>query len=72
MKKLQSPMLTSRPPLKHNDENIAHRYQTDKLVEASMSSLDKSSTATSDLYKGLNIITQLLKEIKTASKMTMP
>ncbi|GKD63619.1 hypothetical protein Tco_1305727 [Tanacetum coccineum] len=26
------------------DENIAHRDQTDKLVEASMSSLDKSST----------------------------
>ncbi|GJS97837.1 hypothetical protein Tco_0804805 [Tanacetum coccineum] len=50
------------------DENIAHRYQTDKLIEASMSSLDKSSTATSDLYKGLNIITQLLKEIKTDVK----
>ncbi|GJV53571.1 hypothetical protein Tco_1449312 [Tanacetum coccineum] len=50
------------------DENIAHRDQTDKLVEASMSSLDKSSNTISDLYKGLNIITELLKEIKNAVK----
>ncbi|GJW89917.1 retrovirus-related pol polyprotein from transposon TNT 1-94 [Tanacetum coccineum] len=50
------------------DENIAHRDQTDKLVEASMSSLDKSSNTISDLYKGLNIITELLKEIKKAVK----
>ncbi|GKB22833.1 hypothetical protein Tco_0862234, partial [Tanacetum coccineum] len=46
------------------DENIAHRDQTDKLVEASMSSLDKSSTTIHDLYKGLNVIIELLKEIK--------
>ncbi|GJW15298.1 retrovirus-related pol polyprotein from transposon TNT 1-94 [Tanacetum coccineum] len=50
------------------DENIAHRDHTDKLVEASMSSLDKSSNTISDLYKGLNIITELLKEIKNAVK----
>ncbi|GKC13012.1 hypothetical protein Tco_1009794 [Tanacetum coccineum] len=50
------------------DENIAHKDQTDKLVEASMSSLDKSSTTISDLYKGLNVITQLLKEISNAVK----
>ncbi|GJZ65451.1 hypothetical protein Tco_0622147 [Tanacetum coccineum] len=50
------------------DENIAHRDQTDKLVEASMSSLDKSSNTISDLHKGLNIITELLKEIKNAVK----
>ncbi|GJT45285.1 hypothetical protein Tco_0954000 [Tanacetum coccineum] len=50
------------------DENIAHRDQTDKLVEASMSSLDKSSNTISDLNKGLNIITELLKEIKKAVK----
>ncbi|GJU57951.1 hypothetical protein Tco_1235717 [Tanacetum coccineum] len=50
------------------DENIAHRDHTDKLVEASMSSLDKSSNTISDLYKGLNIITELLKEIKNAIK----
>ncbi|GJU45374.1 hypothetical protein Tco_1202640 [Tanacetum coccineum] len=50
------------------DENIAHRDQTDKLMEASMSSLDKSSTTISDLYKGLNVITQLLKDISNAVK----
>ncbi|GJY01837.1 retrovirus-related pol polyprotein from transposon TNT 1-94 [Tanacetum coccineum] len=50
------------------DENIAHQDHTDKLVEASMSSLDKSSNTISDLYKGLNIVTELLKEIKNAVK----
>ncbi|GKE41813.1 hypothetical protein Tco_1469097 [Tanacetum coccineum] len=48
------------------DENIANRDQTDKLVEASMSSLDKNSTTINDLYKGLDVITQLLKDINTA------
>ncbi|GJU45601.1 hypothetical protein Tco_1202867 [Tanacetum coccineum] len=51
------------------DENIAHRDQTDKIVEASMSSLDRSSTTNSDLYKGLNVITQLLKEISNVVKV---
>ncbi|GJV09216.1 putative RNA-directed DNA polymerase [Tanacetum coccineum] len=37
--------------------------QTDKLVEASMSSFEKSSTIINDLYKGLNVITKLLKDI---------
>ncbi|GJT89214.1 hypothetical protein Tco_1070931 [Tanacetum coccineum] len=50
------------------DENIAHRDYTDKLVEASMSSLNKSSTTISDLYRGLNVITQLLKDINHAAK----
>ncbi|GKE77358.1 hypothetical protein Tco_1543478 [Tanacetum coccineum] len=50
------------------DENIAHRDQTDKIIEASISSLDKSINTISDLYKGLNIITELLKEIKNAVK----
>ncbi|GJS01063.1 hypothetical protein Tco_0317571 [Tanacetum coccineum] len=50
------------------DENIAHRDQTEKLVEASMSSLDRSSTTISDLYKGLDVITQLLKDINNAVK----
>ncbi|GJY79001.1 hypothetical protein Tco_0484802 [Tanacetum coccineum] len=50
------------------DENIAHRDQTDKLVEASMSSLDRSNTTISDLYKGLDFITQLLKDINNTVK----
>nr|GEU73986.1 hypothetical protein [Tanacetum cinerariifolium] len=53
---------------KYYDVNIAHRDQTDKLVEASISSLDKSSTTISDLYKGLNIITELIKEINDTVK----
>ncbi|GJS43227.1 hypothetical protein Tco_0568270 [Tanacetum coccineum] len=50
------------------DENIAHRDQTDKLVEASMSSLDRSITTISDLYKGLDVIAQLFKDINNAIK----
>ncbi|GJR08319.1 hypothetical protein Tco_0790971 [Tanacetum coccineum] len=50
------------------EENIAHRDQNDKLVEATMSSLDKISITTSDVYKGLNIITKLLKEINNDVK----
>ncbi|GKD44669.1 hypothetical protein Tco_1269314 [Tanacetum coccineum] len=50
------------------DKNIAHRDQIDKLMEASMSSLDRSSTTISDLYKGLDVITQLLKDINNAVK----
>ncbi|GJY85608.1 hypothetical protein Tco_0499634 [Tanacetum coccineum] len=37
-------------------------------MEAFTSSLDRSSTTISDLYKGLNVITQLLKDISNAIK----
>ncbi|GJU61786.1 hypothetical protein Tco_1243621 [Tanacetum coccineum] len=50
------------------DENVAYRDQTDKQVETSMSALDRSSTTIKDLYKGLNIITELLKEINNVVK----
>ncbi|GKE57306.1 hypothetical protein Tco_1496491, partial [Tanacetum coccineum] len=50
------------------DKNIAHIDQTDKHVEASMSSLDRSSTTISDLYKGMDVITQLLKDISIVIK----
>ncbi|GJR55178.1 hypothetical protein Tco_1405699, partial [Tanacetum coccineum] len=53
---------------RYYNENIDHRDQTDKLMEASMSSLDRSNTTISDLYKGLDIITKLLKDINTAIK----
>ncbi|GJZ12728.1 retrovirus-related pol polyprotein from transposon TNT 1-94 [Tanacetum coccineum] len=59
----------SRAPVdQYYNENIAHRDQTDKLVEASMSSLDRSSTTISDLYKGLHVITGLLKDISNVVK----
>ncbi|GJS99326.1 hypothetical protein Tco_0820496 [Tanacetum coccineum] len=51
------------------EENIAHRDQTDQLVAASMSSLDKSSSSISDLYKGLNVITELLKHINNVDTL---
>ncbi|GJY54445.1 hypothetical protein Tco_0446109 [Tanacetum coccineum] len=47
-------------------ENVAHRDQTDKLVETTMSTLDRSSTTIKDLYQGLNVITKLLQDINTA------
>nr|GEW86837.1 retrovirus-related Pol polyprotein from transposon TNT 1-94 [Tanacetum cinerariifolium] len=60
----------SSPDLKrfNNVFPLTERYQTDKLLEASLSSLDRSSTTISDLYKGLNVTTQLLKEISNAVK----
>nr|GEX22210.1 hypothetical protein [Tanacetum cinerariifolium] len=50
------------------DENVAHRDQTEKLVESTMSIIEKSSTTIKDLYQGINVITQLLKEINHAVK----
>ncbi|GKA92279.1 hypothetical protein Tco_0814204 [Tanacetum coccineum] len=50
------------------DENVAHVDQTDKLVETTMSTIDRSSTTIKDLYQGLNVITKLLKDINNAVK----
>nr|GFA50689.1 hypothetical protein [Tanacetum cinerariifolium] len=50
------------------NENIAHIDQIDKLMEASMSSLKKRNTTINDLYKGLEVITQLLKDITNSVK----
>nr|GEW32274.1 hypothetical protein [Tanacetum cinerariifolium] len=44
------------------------RDQTDKLVEATISTLNRSSTTIQDLYKGLNVTTQLFKDINAAIK----
>nr|GEW35391.1 copia protein [Tanacetum cinerariifolium] len=52
----------------HYRENIAHIDQTDQLVEASVSFLEKRSSTINDLYKGLEVITQLLKDIKNSIK----
>ncbi|GJV39178.1 hypothetical protein Tco_1417618 [Tanacetum coccineum] len=48
---------------KYYDENVAHIDQTDKLVETTMCTIDKGSTTIKDLYRGLNVITKLLKDI---------
>nr|GEU66514.1 hypothetical protein [Tanacetum cinerariifolium] len=50
------------------NENITHIDQTNQLVEASMSSLEKSSSTINDLYKGLEFITQLLQDITNSVK----
>nr|GEU37563.1 uncharacterized mitochondrial protein AtMg00810-like [Tanacetum cinerariifolium] len=50
------------------DENVAHKDQTNKLVETTMSTIDRRITTIKDLYQGLNIITKLLKDINTAVK----
>nr|GEX03023.1 hypothetical protein [Tanacetum cinerariifolium] len=50
------------------NENIAHRDQIDNLVEDSMKTLEKSNSTTNDLYKGLEVITQLLKKITNSIK----
>nr|GEZ00585.1 hypothetical protein [Tanacetum cinerariifolium] len=49
-------------------ESIARRDQNDQLVASSMNSLDKSSSSISDLYKGLNVFTELLKDINNVVK----
>ncbi|GJX43823.1 hypothetical protein Tco_0260499, partial [Tanacetum coccineum] len=65
---------SSSPDLKKFDNTLPLterqliKDQTDKLVEASISILNRSSTTVSDLYKGLNVITELLKNINTAVK----
>nr|GEV55508.1 retrovirus-related Pol polyprotein from transposon TNT 1-94 [Tanacetum cinerariifolium]GEV76571.1 retrovirus-related Pol polyprotein from transposon TNT 1-94 [Tanacetum cinerariifolium] len=51
-----------------NKSESSYKDQTDKLVEASMSSLEKSSTTINDLYKGMKVITQLLKDITDSVK----
>ncbi|GKC35135.1 hypothetical protein Tco_1047519, partial [Tanacetum coccineum] len=58
----------SRVLFEYYDENVAHIDQTDKLVEATMCTIDKVSTAIKDLYRGLNVITKLLKDINNAVK----
>nr|GEX22219.1 retrovirus-related Pol polyprotein from transposon TNT 1-94 [Tanacetum cinerariifolium] len=51
-----------------DDVKSSLQDQTDRLIEASMVSLEKSSTTISDLYKGLDVITQLLRDINNAVK----
>nr|GEV11750.1 uncharacterized mitochondrial protein AtMg00810-like [Tanacetum cinerariifolium] len=60
--------LTERQLIKYLRKISRLQDQTDKRVESSMSSLNKSSSTTSDLYKGLEVITQLLKDITNSVK----
>nr|GEU58646.1 hypothetical protein [Tanacetum cinerariifolium] len=53
------------------EENIAHRDKTDQLIASSISSLDKRRSSINDLYKGLNVITELLKDINNSVKVDL-
>nr|GEV01146.1 hypothetical protein [Tanacetum cinerariifolium] len=52
----------------YNEENVDHKDQTDKLVQATMNSLDKNTTKRADLLKALNGITEILKAVQEAVK----
>nr|GEV56650.1 uncharacterized mitochondrial protein AtMg00810-like [Tanacetum cinerariifolium] len=67
------PHQSSPPHIKASDTDsstnkILKKDQTDQLVEAFMSSLEKSSSTINDLYKGLEVITKLLKDITNSIK----
>nr|GEV92818.1 hypothetical protein [Tanacetum cinerariifolium] len=51
-----------------SSDKILMKDQIDQLVEDSMSSLEKSSSTINDFYKGLEVITQLLKDITNSVK----
>nr|GEV79776.1 hypothetical protein [Tanacetum cinerariifolium] len=69
IKKLMSLMLTSGPPLKAcPKENVDHKDQTNKVIQAAMNSLNKNSIARGDLLNALNGVTKTLKAIQDAVK----
>nr|GEV41700.1 hypothetical protein [Tanacetum cinerariifolium] len=45
------------------EENINHKEQTNKVIDAAMNSLDKNSIARGDLLNALNRVTEALKAI---------
>ncbi|GJV31135.1 hypothetical protein Tco_1391535 [Tanacetum coccineum] len=50
------------------EENVDHRDQTDKLVQATMDCVDKNSTERADPLKALNGVTETLKVVQEAVK----
>ncbi|GKB25915.1 hypothetical protein Tco_0865316 [Tanacetum coccineum] len=54
--------------MRYYEENVDHREQTDKLVQATMDSLDKTATDRTNLLKPLNGVTETLKAIQDAVK----
>ncbi|GKA14847.1 hypothetical protein Tco_0694493, partial [Tanacetum coccineum] len=50
------------------EENVDHREQTDKLVQAIMDFLDKTATDMTNLLKALTEVTETLKVIQDAVK----
>ncbi|GJV92643.1 hypothetical protein Tco_1540456, partial [Tanacetum coccineum] len=50
------------------EENTNHKEQTDKVIDATMNSLDKNSIARGDLLNALNEVTEALKAIQDVVK----
>nr|GEZ04404.1 hypothetical protein [Tanacetum cinerariifolium] len=50
------------------EENVDHMDQTDKVIDATMNSLDKNSIAMGDLLNAFNGVTKTLKAIQDAIK----
>ncbi|GJU33669.1 hypothetical protein Tco_1182023 [Tanacetum coccineum] len=50
------------------EENVDHKEHTDKLVQETMDSLDKTATDRTNLLKDLNEVTETLKVIQDAVK----
>ncbi|GJZ72301.1 hypothetical protein Tco_0636152 [Tanacetum coccineum] len=50
------------------EENIDHKEQTDKVIDAAMNSLDKNGIARGDLLNALNGVTEALKAIQDTVK----
>ncbi|GJU07799.1 hypothetical protein Tco_1124229 [Tanacetum coccineum] len=50
------------------EENVDHRIQTEKLVQATMNSLNKNSTKRANLLKALNVVAEILKVVQKVVK----
>ncbi|GJR27209.1 hypothetical protein Tco_1103441 [Tanacetum coccineum] len=50
------------------EENVDHKEQTDKVIDATMNSLDKNNITKGDLLNALNGVTETLKTIRDAVK----
>ncbi|GJU70852.1 retrovirus-related pol polyprotein from transposon TNT 1-94 [Tanacetum coccineum] len=50
------------------EENIDHKEQTDKVIDAAMNSLDKNNITRGDILNALNEVTEALKAIQDAVK----
>ncbi|GJX08078.1 hypothetical protein Tco_0196010 [Tanacetum coccineum] len=49
-------------------ENVNHKEQTDKVIDAAMNSLHKNSITRGDLLNALNVVTDTLKTIQDVVK----
>ncbi|GJR73950.1 hypothetical protein Tco_0086315 [Tanacetum coccineum] len=57
---------------RYYEENVDHKDQTIKLVQATMDCLDKNSIERADLLKALNEVTETLKVVQEAIKDDHP